>query len=365
MPKLKNKNLNNYFLNLSNKLSEINQFETFPNPCVGAVLVNKYDVKTSCTGKKGSPHAEYQLLKNKSKLNKSLLYTSLEPCCHKAKNPPCVDIIIKKKIKKIYTNSRDFDERVKGKTKKILNQKKIKIIYKKNEPSSSFVHNISSRGKIPYVVTKIAMSKDGFTKHKKKKIFTSVNALKFAHLQRYKSDSILIGQKTLNDDNPKLNSRIDGIEKKIKIFIINRHLKINPKILKNFYLKNAYIFHDCKDIHKIKKFNKFFKLININFSKKDICLTILRNVYQQGYKKILIEGGIYTLKSFLNAQLVNELYIVKNKHFFKKHGLLKASKFINSLKIMPDEIISLEDDTILKYKPKYVYRDNTKHRQIK
>ena len=32
---------------------------------------------------------------------------------------------------------------------------------------------------------------------------------------------------------------------------------------------------------------------------------------------------------------------------------------------MPDEIISLEDDTILKYKPKYVYRDNTKHRQIK
>ena len=97
----------------------------------------------------------------------------------------------------------------------------------------------------------------------------------------------------------------------------------------------------------------------------DICLTILRNVYQQGYKKILIEGGIYTLKSFLNAQLVNELYIVKNKHFFKKHGLLKASKFINSLKIMPDEIISLEDDTILKYKPKYVYRDNTKHRQIK
>ena len=63
------------------------------------------------------------------------------------------------------------------------------------------------------------MSKDGFTKHKKK-IFTSVNALKFAHLQRYKSDSILIGKKTLNDDNPKLNSRIDGIEKKLKYLLL-------------------------------------------------------------------------------------------------------------------------------------------------
>ena len=85
-------------------------------------------------------------------------------------------------------------------------------------------------------------------------------------------------------------------------------------------------------------------------------------MYQLGYKKILIEGGIYTLKSFLNAKLVNELYIVKNKHFFKKNGLLKPRNFINSLKITPKEIISLEDDAILKYKPKYVYRDNTKHR---
>ena len=181
-------------------------------------------------------------------------------------------------------------------------------------------------------------------------------------MQRYKSDSILIGQKTLNDDSPRLNSRIDGIEKKIKIFIVNRHLKINPKILKNLHLKNAYIFHDCKDSNKIKKFNKFFKLININFSKKNVCLSILKKVYQLGYKKLLIEGGIYTLKSFFNVQLIDELYIVKNKRFFKKHGLLKASKFINTLKIMPQEIISLEDDTILKYNPKYVYRDNTKYR---
>ena len=41
MGKAKSKELNKYFLKLSNKLSEINQFETFPNPCVGAVLVYK------------------------------------------------------------------------------------------------------------------------------------------------------------------------------------------------------------------------------------------------------------------------------------------------------------------------------------
>ena len=362
MDKIKNKNLNNYFLTLSNKLSEINQFETFPNPCVGAVLVNKNTIETSYTGKKGSPHAEYKLLKKKNNLYKSILFTSLEPCCHRAKNPACVDIIIKKKIKNILTSSEDFDNRVRGKTKKILQKKKIKITYKKKESSSSSLHNFSCKIKIPYVVSKIAISNDGFSKHKKKKIFTSYNALKFAHLQRYKSDSILIGQKTLNDDNPKLNSRIEGIEKKIKIFIINRDLKISNKIFKNPHLKNSFIFHDCRDRKKIKKFNKFFKLIDINFNDTDLCLKILKKIYQLGYKKTLIEGGIYTLKSFLDAKLVNELYIVKNKQLFKKHGLLKAINFINSLKLTPYEIISLEDDTILKYKPKYVYRDNTKYR---
>ena len=56
MDKAKSKELNKYFLKLSNKLSEINQFETFPNPCVGAVLVYKNNISTSYTGKDGSPH---------------------------------------------------------------------------------------------------------------------------------------------------------------------------------------------------------------------------------------------------------------------------------------------------------------------
>ena len=47
MGKAKSKELNKYFLKLSNKLSEINQFETFPNPCVGAVLVYKNNISTS------------------------------------------------------------------------------------------------------------------------------------------------------------------------------------------------------------------------------------------------------------------------------------------------------------------------------
>ena len=136
MSKLKNRNLNKYFLNLSNKLSEINQFVTFPNPCVGAVLLNKNNISTSYTGIDGSPHAEYKLLKSGKNLHNSNLYTSLEPCCHKGKNPSCVDIILKKKIKHVYTNSEDFDYRVRGKTKILFNKNFDKRIKRKLESAA-------------------------------------------------------------------------------------------------------------------------------------------------------------------------------------------------------------------------------------
>jgi len=66
MPKLKNNLPNKYLINLANKLSEINQFETFPNPCVGAVGIDQNNhIHLAVTGKHGSPHAEFALLKNK------------------------------------------------------------------------------------------------------------------------------------------------------------------------------------------------------------------------------------------------------------------------------------------------------------
>ena len=64
MPKLKNNFPKKYLINLANKLSEINQFETSPNPCVGAVGIDKNNhIHLGVTGKHGSPHAEFALLK--------------------------------------------------------------------------------------------------------------------------------------------------------------------------------------------------------------------------------------------------------------------------------------------------------------
>ena len=53
------------------------------------------------------------------------MYVTLEPCCHRGLTPPCTDSIIKSKISEVVYSVADIDKRVRNKSFKILNSKKI------------------------------------------------------------------------------------------------------------------------------------------------------------------------------------------------------------------------------------------------
>ena len=78
---------------------------TYPNPPVGAIIVkDKTIIARGWTQKNGSPHAEVHAInqvRNKKQLEGASIYTTLEPCSHVGKNPPCVDKIIKYKFSKL------------------------------------------------------------------------------------------------------------------------------------------------------------------------------------------------------------------------------------------------------------------------
>ncbi len=79
------------------------------NPSVGCVVVskNKTIISTGSTGTNGSPHAEKVALDGINIKAGSTLYTTLEPCFHSGKNPPCVNEIIKSGVKRVVVASLD------------------------------------------------------------------------------------------------------------------------------------------------------------------------------------------------------------------------------------------------------------------
>ena len=88
----------NYYLDLAYQLAVKNLGKTGLNPSVGAIVVKDNSVISSgITSHGGRPHAEFNALSKLKNCAGASLYTSLEPCVHYGKPPPCTKIISKKK----------------------------------------------------------------------------------------------------------------------------------------------------------------------------------------------------------------------------------------------------------------------------
>jgi len=103
------------------QLAKLGAGNVAPNPMVGAVLVYENKIIGEGYHKKfGEAHAEVNCInsvneKNKLLIEKSTIYVSLEPCAHHGKTPPCSDLIIEKKIKKVVIGCQDIYKEVAGK----------------------------------------------------------------------------------------------------------------------------------------------------------------------------------------------------------------------------------------------------------
>lgn len=189
---------------------------TAPNPMVGCVVVK--DGRVIATGyheRIGGYHAERNaLLSCKEDTTGAELYVTLEPCCHYGKTPPCTEIIIEKKIRKVYVGSMDPNPLVAGKGVKILREHKIEVecgVCQKecDELNEIFFHYIQT--KTPFVEMKYAMTLDGkiACENGDSKWATGEKAREMVQSLRKKHTGIMVGIGTVLADDPMLNCRIE------------------------------------------------------------------------------------------------------------------------------------------------------------
>ena len=362
--KRNNSNLDdNFYMEQALGLAENNHGLTGENPSVGCVLVkNNQIISTGVTGINGRPHAEANAIKNSLiNVHGSTLYVTLEPCNHYGKTPPCTNLIKNKKIKNVVYGINDIDPRTSKTAKKFLKNRKIKVkegvLSKKlNKFYKSYFY--IKRNKLPYVIGKIASSKDNFIKSKKSKMLTNNFSQDLSHLLRYRSHAILISYKTLNTDNPRLNCRLNSLEQYSPARVIldkNLDLKTNTFVIKTAKKTPTYIFYNKNNFKKINYLKKcgakliFLKLKNNNFKAIDI----LKKLYNENLFYLLIEGGQNLTQDFLNNNIFNEFFHFKSSKILKKNGILKLSNFDkkikNKFKNFEEVKTYTGDDRVLRY----------------
>ena len=353
-----------YFISLANNLAENTKGYTGPNPSVGAVIVKNNEVIAfGNTSSSGRPHAEVNALNDLSAKDKknSTIYISLEPCAHYGKTPPCVNKIIRSKIKRVVYSVNDPDRRTAGKSYEILKSNNIKV--RKNistDVSKSLYKNYyySKIYNIPYVYGKIAISKDLFLKDKKNFYITNEACLKTTHILRSKVNCIMTSYKTINDDNPKLNCRLIGLEKfSPKVAILDKNVKIkkNSLLISNAKKKKTFLFYNQGPKKKIS-YLKSKKIIVVhtplNNNKLDFNF-ILRKLYKFEISSILVEAGRLLTMSLLRNDFFNEFFLFVSNKKLNKRGNLKINNIKRNLskKFKKRKIneIFLEKDNLIHY----------------
>lgn len=324
-----------YYMNLAMKLALKAKGKTCPNPMVGALVVKGERILgKGFHAKAGLPHAEIIALDEAGKNSKgATLYVTLEPCMHFGRTAPCVDRIIRSRVKEVIVGMIDPNPINNGKGIAILKQHGVKVSVgfledKLTRMNEFFIKNISKR--MPFVMVKVAESLDGriATRTGDSKWITSDKSRGFAHRIRQDFDAIMVGVNTVLRDNPKLDA---WFTKKQPIKIIVDSQLSTPQD-SNIFSPGASVIivtlstKSGQETENRKILVDKAKVLEVKEKSGQINLKdMFKKLFQMGIRSILVEGG-----GTLNGSLFDE-GLVDKVMFFISPKIIGGKEAIGSV----------------------------------
>ena len=297
-------NIHEKYISRCIELGKLGIGNTYPNPSVGSCLVvDDKIIGEGYTSIAGGNHAEVNAInsvKDKSLIKDSTIYVTLEPCCHHGKTPPCVDKIVANGIKKVVIGIKDPNPLVCGKGIEKLKENGVEVIsgVLKNECIEHHKRFLSYIiNKRPYIILKWAETADGFIAPKEKNInkpywISNIKSRQLVHKWRSEEQAILVGAKTIREDDPRLTTR-DWQGKNCDIYILS----------KNSFQKDYKIFNQDSKV-------KILDGQEIDYD-KDIVKQMCDKFYDDKILSIIVEGGTKTLSNFIDSGIWDEMRVFK------------------------------------------------------
>lgn len=266
---------------------------TRPNPAVGAVIVYKGQIiGEGYTSPYGGHHAEVnavESVRDKKLLTGATLYVTLEPCSHFGQTPPCTLLITKYNIPKVVVGCMDDNPLVGGKGIAHLQEAGVDITLGVLEKDCREHHKrflTFHDKKRPYVILKWAASLDGYIaplmRQEQAPVWiTNSKSRQLVHQWRAEEHAILVGANTVLQDNPSLTVRDAAGLNPVRI-VIDRD---------NTLPRDLQVFN--------KQANT---LVLSSYDPNHLC----QQLYEMHIQSVIVEGGLHTLQSFIDAGLWDE-----------------------------------------------------------
>ena len=198
------------------QLAERGRGTTYPNPVVGAVVVNDGEVVgEGWHQRKGEAHAEVIALEAAGERAKgATLFVTMEPCTHHGSTPPCTKAVLAAGVAKVVAGSLDPNPEAGGGLD-VLRAAGVETEYA--DLFAARVQNEAWRVWVaagrPFVILKLALTLDGRIAVPGTRWITGDESRRRVHELRAQVDAVAVGMGTVRADDPQLTARDIGAAK--------------------------------------------------------------------------------------------------------------------------------------------------------
>lgn len=290
---------------------------TSPNPAVGAVVVR--DGRVVARGhhaRAGEPHAEVMALRAAGRHARGAdLYTTLEPCDHWGKTPPCSLGILEGGIRRVFVGSRDPNPMVNGRGIARLRRAGVEVTIGVlgeacDALAAPWFHFIAT-GR-PFVTLKAAVTLDGkiATASGDSRWVTGPAARAEVHRMRDRIDAVLVGARTARADDPLLTTRLPGRRGHDPIRVVLDTGGELPPTLRVFHVRSPAPTLLATASPRRQPPGDTVGILRCRSRDGRVDLRdLLRRLATRGVVHLMVEGGAATHAAFLEAGLVDRVVL--------------------------------------------------------
>lgn len=314
------------------------QGQTQTNPSVGCVLVKDGKIiAEAVTAIGGRPHAERQALEIAGEAARgATAYVTLEPCSHWGKTPPCANALVEYGVARVVVAVDDPDERVSGRGYSILREAGIVVetgLLREEGKRALAGYLTRQVKKRPHVILKLAISADGMIGRQGagQVAITGPQARHAVHELRARCDCILVGIRTAIADDPELTVRIAGLEDRSPVrIVLDRKFELpltsklvesarevpvivaalSPSALPGILPSRG----EMPGRSEGGSHDRRQQLTDagVEILQAPTLENLLHILAERGMSELLVEGGAFAAKSFLEADLVDRIMLFES-----------------------------------------------------